>query len=131
MTRTIFTAFMAIAACDLPVTSPNLPGWPPQPLPLVAGAWDPCDEGEADPCLGEELACFTPVVDGEVGGACTWTCQTDEDCSDLAVDEKAYPRCLEGTCELRCFEFNEECPEGMTCREARENKICVWPGSEN
>jgi len=24
-----------------------------------------------------------------------------------------------------------ECPEGMACREARENKICVWPGSEN
>lgn len=131
----ILAALMACsAACgtldDIAIPQPGDTGWQPEPFPKTPGAWDPCNPGE---CLVEQLGCHIPPAPmGEFyGGACTWGCETDEDCADLAVEVQAAPRCVQSVCELRCHDFDEECPEGMTCSPTTgEARICVWPGEE-
>lgn len=117
--------------------------WTPDPFPVVQ-AWQECP---VETCNEEEgLSCETPLPwAGEFwAGVCTWnSCEQDEDCSDLSVDVKATPFCIrtspgreEGTCQLRCHQFDAECPEDMICAESGTfngkspvpTLICVRPG---
>lgn len=110
-------------------------GLDPEPDPLVPGAWVPCEGWDDDSCSPSELGCFMPTSqEVELGGHCTWICDSDADCQDLAVDG-VIPQCLPykvrtSACQLPCT-ADVECPEGMACRAIEvfgqpPALVCVW-----
>jgi Cleaved Adhesin Domain len=113
---------------------------------------DPCDctgecvqcgiDGPTETCLDAECPAGSfCVLDDPAAPTFGWCalqgCGEDSCACPLPADGNAVPTCGEfagddgsGSCFLDCSAGGATCPEGMVCRTAETQSVCVWPGDD-